>query len=78
MYYLYRILPNRRLQKVVVNIGSSVHLCSPDKDAARELARITSIGSDYPLTLDTNPNLDGTVDGKQDAMLPTVHRASSV
>lgn len=76
MYYLYHLLPNRRMKKVTA-AGGDAHLSSPEKSVAHEMARKLSIRGDYPLTIDTDPNLDGTVDGKKDAMQPTVKSMQS-
>jgi hypothetical protein len=60
MFYLYYILPNRRLCKV--NNKQGVHQSAPTKEEASELAKPFSF--EYPVTLDERGDLHNTRDNK--------------
>lgn len=59
MWYLYYILPDRRLVNVVDRNGN--HLQQTTRDAAAELAYEPSFK--YPVTLDRRGDLNNTRDG---------------
>lgn len=69
MIYLYYMNAARRLQRVMDKQGN--HVCAETKDKANEQACYWSLYADYPVTLDRNPDLHDTVDGKSNSMLPT-------
>lgn len=63
-YYLYYMLPNRRL--VNVNDERGAHVSSLDEPEAQRLASYWSCnGPAYPVTIDTNHALHNTRDGEK-------------
>lgn len=71
MYYLYKLMPNRRL--VTVRNGYGERRMYSDKELADGAAKWASIDTGYPIEVSEDADLDGTVDGKQDAMAPTLN-----
>lgn len=62
IYWIYRLMPDRRLEAVRDKNG--LHLGYASKEAAQARASYESVRQGYPMTLDTNQNLHNTRDGR--------------
>ncbi len=62
LHYLYRMMPDRRL--VRCEDRSGIHLGYANREAAESRAAYESRIEGYPVTIDTNPHLHNTRDGR--------------